>query len=504
MLVSGVIALSTSLASATGKETLAFPVDAYQIESKTVRIRDQDHTIRFRHYRHIPYVALPIDNAYQSLDVAVPIEFDGKPVEAGRAPILLDIRVGGYRSVNNLQGDRSDPAREDPGAFPRPENASPESGRPLAKGVAPMRGGNGVKTDLALAAGYVVVTPGVRGWENQAADGRYFGKAPAAIVDLKAAVRYIRHNAGGLPGNPEWIISSGCSAGGGLSALLGTSGNQPGYDTYLKALGAADASDSIFAAACFSPITDLEHADMSYEWMYGAIPGRSGRVDPSVSAKLATANIAYQNSLELRGRAGFGPVSGERLADYVVQIYAQPAATAYLAGLEDPARKAYLVANPWVRWDGTRATFAFADYAAHVGRMKSLPAFDDLTLKAPENRVFGTENLDARHFTDFSLQQSNGNPDARLDPELRRLVALMNPMTYTGKQYTGVARHWWLRNGSHDSNNAESVMINLATALENQGHDVDAALFWDGGHCADEDPQGMIDWIGRITGFKHR
>ena len=52
------------------------------------------------------------------------------------------------------------------------------------------------RSDLALAAGYVVVSPGCRGRDNKAADGTYYGKAPAAIVDLKAAVRYIRHNKG--------------------------------------------------------------------------------------------------------------------------------------------------------------------------------------------------------------------------------------------------------------------------------------------------------------------
>jgi len=102
---------------------------------------------------------------------------------------------------------------------------------------------------------------GCRGRDNKAADGTYYGKAPAAIVDLKAAVRYLRHNKGVMPGNTDKIISVGCSAGGALSALLGASGNSPLYDSYFKEIGAADAADHIFASACYSPITDLEHAD---------------------------------------------------------------------------------------------------------------------------------------------------------------------------------------------------------------------------------------------------
>jgi hypothetical protein len=32
--------------------------------------------------------------------------------------------------------------------------------------------------------------------------------------------------------------------------------------------------------------------------------------------------------------------------------------------------------------------------------------------------------------------------------------------------------------------------------------DVNAALYWDAGHCQDLDPQGFIAWIGKITGYK--
>ncbi len=132
----------------------------------------------------------------------------------------------------------------------------------------------------------MVVSPGCRGRDNKAADGTLYGKAPAAIVDLKAAIRYIRHNQGVIPGNVNWIFSTGVSAGGALSALLGSSGNSHLYDSYLKEIGAADASDNIFGSACFCPITDLEHADGAYEWMYGTIPTRSGLVDQELSKQL--------------------------------------------------------------------------------------------------------------------------------------------------------------------------------------------------------------------------
>lgn len=81
-----------------------------------------------------------------------------------------------------------------------------------------------------------------------------------------------------MPGNADWIISTGASAGGALSALLGASVNNPLFDPYLKDIGAAEADDNIYASSCFSPITDLDHSDMSYEWMYGTTPARSGNL----------------------------------------------------------------------------------------------------------------------------------------------------------------------------------------------------------------------------------
>ena len=71
----------------------------------------------------------------------------------------------------------------------------------------------------ALAKDYIVALPGARG--RTSADG----KAPVAIIDLKAAVRYPKHNDANMAGDAGKIISNGTSAGGALSILLGASGN---------------------------------------------------------------------------------------------------------------------------------------------------------------------------------------------------------------------------------------------------------------------------------------
>jgi len=490
--------LGWEAARSQAQEPLLFPKDDYAVETLTVRTSAGEKDVTYRSYVHIPYVAHPVDRDYQSLNVSVPIQVDGVAIDATNAPMLLNITVGGYMSVNNAAAIM--------GALP-PAGALGRG--PAGAQGGPPRGGPGdnssvsSKQDLALAAGYVVVTPGVRGRDNQAADGTYYGKAPSAIVDLKAVVRYMRYNDAAMPGNANWIVSTGCSAGGALSALLGTSGNSPLYDKYLDEIGAADVDDKIYASTCYSPITDLEHSDMAYEWMYGRTPTRSGPVDQELSRQLKESYAEYQKTLDLEGRDGFGTITAGNYDEYLLQYYLVPSANKYLNALKDEEREEYLANNKWITWERTVATFAFADYVAHVGRMKGLPAFDDFDMKQPEPILFGNTTTDARHFTNFSLRQSSGNPNAEIDDELMTVVDMMNAMYFLRQDNSGIAGYWWLRNGTRDNHNSQTVMVNLATILENRSKEVNAWVFWDGGHCADDDPEGLIAWIGDITGFSN-
>ena len=72
-----------------------------------------------------------------------------------------------------------------------------------------------------------------------------------------------------MPGDANKIISNGTSAGGAMSALLGVSANAKEYEPYLKELGAAKADDQIYAVSAYCPVTNLEHEDEAYEWMFG-------------------------------------------------------------------------------------------------------------------------------------------------------------------------------------------------------------------------------------------
>ena len=480
-------------------DPLLFPKDKYTEETKTVKTSVGEKKVTVHSYAHIPYIRNPVDKDYQSLDVTVPVQVDGKAVDAANAPILFTIGVGGYMSASNA--GRGGPGGR-MGGPPNGRIGGPPDGR--GRG-GPGRGGNVSRnTDLAVAAGYVVVSPGCRGRDNRAADGTYYGKAPAAIVDLKAAVRYVRHNAGVMPGNVNWIVTTGVSAGGALSALLGASGNSHLYDAYLKEIGAADADDAIFASADFCPIMDLDHADMAYEWMYGTVPTRSGLVNQELSKQLKDAFAPYQASLRLRGKGGFGTLTADNYATYLLKTYLFPSANKYLKGLTEEQRTTYLASNQWLAWSDNGATFTFTDYLAHVGRMKGLPAFDDFEMRQPEPNEFGNKTTDSRHFTNFSLRHATGNPNARIDDDLQTAVNLMNPMYFIGQNNKGIAGHWWIRMGTSDNHTSLTVVGNLAASLENRNKDVNVWLYWDAGHGADEDAEVFVAWIGKITGFTTR
>lgn len=171
-----------------------------------------------------------------------------------------------------------------------------------------------------LEQGYVYVSCGNRGHESKDGSGRFSGKAPINLVDLKTGIRFIRHNCASIPGDMTKLVSIGWSAGGAMSALLAVTGDNENFTPYLEENGAfMDESDSVYAAQIYCPIVDLEHADLAYEWLFGADKeneaspaGPAGVMSPfqeALSAELSSDYIKYFNSLGLKH-----PKTGETLA----------------------------------------------------------------------------------------------------------------------------------------------------------------------------------------------
>ena len=222
-------------------------------------------------------------------------------------------------------------------------------------------------------------------------------------------------------------------------------------------------------------------------------------MDQTLSRELRALYASYQSSLGVQGRNGFGHLTAENYDRYLLHEYLIPSAERYLRALSEADRRSYLAKNTWIDWNEYGPVFSFRDYVAHWGRMKGVPAFDDLAMSQPEPILFGTRTVNARHFTEFSLRHATGSV-AGIDPALQKLVEMMNAMAFIRGKHSGCVHSWWLRQGSSDNHTSQTVMANLAVSLENQGKAVDAWLYWDGGHGANEDGEQFMAWIGEITG----
>lgn len=386
----------------------------------------------------------------------------------------------------------------------------------------------------ALVHGYVVACAGIRGRntgmpsreffvggsaeerpENQ---GRLVGKAPALIVDMKAAIRYLRHNADRIPGDPEKIITNGTSAGGALSALAGATGNAKAYEPYLEEIGAAKERDDIFAASCYCPIHNLEHADMAYEWMFcgeneyhtmkfeienGAmrfIPQVGVLTDKQIalSRELKASFPAYVNGLELKEADGaLLTLSADGTGSFAQYVKRQVIRSAQkeldthdsenrhinVPG-SDIDQQDYLVVQ-----DGKVIDLDWDRYVKKITRMKPVPAFDALDMRSPENEEFGTETIPARHFTAFS--QIHSEVQGALAEEW--LVQLLNPTLFIGKADT--APHWRIRHGAFDRDTALAIPVILSLLLKDRGYDTDFAAPWGVPHSGDYDLNELFAWI---------
>ena len=391
----------------------------------------------------------------------------------------------------------------------------------------------------ALAHGYVVVSAGVRGrtsgkrstefFEGGKADylgadtGKMVGRAPALIVDMKAAIRYLRHNRDVVPGDVEKIITNGTSAGGALSALAGATGNSADYAPYLEAIGAADERDDIFAASCYCPIHNLEHADAAYEWLFCGentfhrmkkvktedglkrVPCEGEMSDEQItlSNELKALFPAYLNSLHLRDKQGNTLIldaEGEGSFKAYVSSYILKSAqreldthdsAIRLAGLAVPGSK--VEQQPCLTLESGKAVALDWDrFVKTITRMKSTPAFDALDLRSPENEEFGTETCDAKHFTAFSTTRSTAGGTLADDA----IIKMLNPVCYIGQADT--AKHWRIRHGTFDRDTSLAIPVILATMLENQGYDVDFFLPWGLPHSGDYDLAELFEWIDSI------
>ena len=262
-------------------DTLAFDPQAYFELTETITTEAGDKAVTYRFWKAIPYVTKPVDVTCQSLNVSVPVAIDGVAVDATNAPILFANSVGGYMpsSVADAEGVGGGGMTGLPPGAATGSGAAP-AGEVQSGGNAMLDRGEMVSSaKLALAAGYVVVEPGARGRTLTHADGVHYGVAPAAIVDLKAAVRYVRFNKGRIPVNTDRIVSSGTSAGGALSAFY------EGSPTLTSCVHRPSASVSVPRRPCPARLSERPKAGDTSRSKLPLPPAGSGRACTSARAR---------------------------------------------------------------------------------------------------------------------------------------------------------------------------------------------------------------------------
>lgn len=493
------LAAATSGAMAQ-TDPLRFNPDNFTVHSLTMPDGSQ---VSYKAYEGIFYVANVEDSTYQTLNIYVPERLADIP----RVPVLMRTYVGGYMAST-------------------------------AKGPSPSDA-----TGRALKEGYVVCIPGSRGSNSTIErDGKtiYTVVAPNGLLDLKAAVRYLRYNDALIPGESELIFTDGTSAGGAMSSLLGATGNSKEYDGYLRKMGAADTRDDVFASICYCPITDLNHADMEYEWLYGCTNTgvrRLSEAQIAISDELSAECPSYINSLGLKDSSG-NLITADTYKDYLKTFLIASAHRALQEGCEIPDSIGFVfyqdksgpMGGPGngprggmaPRPDDGRGAPSFGpgnaprfnktsdfvtdldldrylSYVATVTPLKTPPAFDQMGVliptPSPENKVFGDKYGEAANFTDFSLRHRLDNPSATLDAEMVKRVAIMNPMNFIGHDNVSVAPNWYIRHGAKDRDTSFLVPVNLATKLMNAGKNVDFALPWNRPHSGDYNLDDLFGWI---------
>lgn len=487
------------------EDKICFDPEAYEV--KTCKLDGK--SITFRAYENIVYCASPADPV-QKMNIYVPEALARGETINGfslkTAPIFMPNTVGGY-----MPGPAETPGLD----FLGRTNTVFEG---LLHGyVVACAGVRGRTTGMATDEFFV----GSKTKKDATESGKMTGRAPALIVDMKAAIRYLRHNRDTVPGNVERIITNGTSAGGALSAMAGASGNSKDYEPYLREIGAASERDDIFAASCYCPIHNLENADVAYEWLfYGQsdykmmefkevdgkvkpVPasGRMTEKEEALSAELKKLFPAYLNSLNLKDAEG-NPLTldaeGHGSFEELVKKYIAVSAQRKLDHPEEEIRQMPVPESDIHRQasltitDGKVTAVDLPEYVRTITRMKKTPAFDAVDLHSPENEEFGTETVFARHFTAFSKEHSEVDGGMAEDG----IIKMLNPTRYIGEADT--AKHWRIRHGSFDRDTSLAIPAILAIMLENAGCQVDFHLPWGLPHSGDYDLPQLFAWIDGI------
>ena len=487
--------------------------DSWAYEIKTLSLSWEELLVRA--YENIVYVKNPIDENYQSMNIYVPEQYfsweeiNGFSLET--APIFFPNKVWWYMSAkpevlwddNNADFDNF--LGNIKSSWEQPQWKRGDFRR------------NQTSVSLyALKDGFIVASAWARGRNLQSEDWKYIWKAPAWIIDLKAAIRYLKYNDFLIPWDSNRIISNWTSAGWAMSVLLWATANHPDYEPYLEALWSAPATDDIYAVSSYCPITNLDNADKAYEWEFYWIDSFSKidadqldyNLDRSVTGVENVSDDDIEIAKQLKNAFPFY-ISTLGLVDSNWNLYSlnddwewnfKESIKLMLIDSFDEALQSWenLSGFDWLTIDnGKVVSIDFDAYVKnYLSRNKWIPAFDGLGLEAWENNLFWNELSDNLHFTNFSYEHSLVSWGIASND----VVKLMNPMNYIPDSKTFISKYRRIRHWAKDADTALAIPFILAKALSQWGGaEVDFKYPWNQWHGWDYDIPELIDWMNSIT-----
>ncbi|MCQ2252953.1 MAG: alpha/beta hydrolase [Bacteroidales bacterium] len=388
-------------------QQLQFDADNYT--NKEIQLSGK--TIKYKAYEKIYYVGNVEDSAYQYMNIYVPENADGN------SPIILKNYVTNYRSATAKQPNTSD-----------------ITGKALGEGmvvcIAGARGSN------AFSVKNVVQK---KKKKSTLVDQEviYTGKLPAPLLDLKAAVRYLKANDSQIPGNSQKIISCGSSAGGAISALLGTTANHPDYEPAISCMKAAKANDDIYASICYSPYFIQFKEDGTVDYWEEFAADKEIRNQMLKSAQKAMA-------------------SGSNIPDSLGPVFF---ADTFISDDEQD----YLV------------DFDTQKYARQI--MKSTSGKKQIPID--------------------SLPEIKGGLADSISISLREKMS--RPFQYINDPTAIKAQNWYIHQVSLDSNANIHITNHLANELKSNGLNVDMRILWSRNRQESDDVGNAMEWIKKIN-----
>jgi hypothetical protein len=531
VLLVGSFSTALEVAQATkGPDPLAFVEDNFETV-ETVDITLDGETISVTKYL-VTYVANPVEmadaddpTAWQKMHIYVPETASDDQDTA----IIMQVNNGGWMNspVGDIFTDRG--------------------GNPVLEFVSDSDTDN---TGAALAAGYVIVNVGTRSRGLVATDGTYPGHAPAVVVDAKAAIRYLKYNDEIMPGSADKIVITGTSGGGGLSTAVAASGNSPDYYPYLEEIGAAGIeahgnvstlTDDVFATIAYCPITDLNHADMAYEWQYTFTrlvddDYTDGEFSARVSIELAALYPAYLESLGLVLEDGT-PLNANTMPGAIKELVKAGTEKAMVNGetvpdlgedweFEQRDGSILVVTNDWLDVDNDADTVVSIDYGKYLefvtttAALKTAPAFENygtpLQYRMNESNLSGDEKTEYNHWLGWSwendvipdngvgLDDTNLTFDQFMKTAAGKAVVhqmkMINPMPYLISDEGDSAPYWYVRHGIRDRDTSFAVEAALFYAIQNDStvQDANYALAYMQPHGGNYDVQEAYGWLAGV------